>query len=66
MTLINLNVHLLLTATGKVVRVYSAQADAERTMLRFNADPWIAEGQPDPDAPYSVETWAVKPWSGET
>lgn len=54
-------VHLLMSATRTVVGVYAAKTDAQAKCDRYNEDPFIAPGWPDPDAPYTVETRLVQP-----
>ncbi len=53
-------VTMLLTREGKPVSVYSDPQEAITRRDELNADPFIAEGQPDRDAPYSVEDWSVR------
>lgn len=52
---------MLLTCRGTPVALYEAAADALATRDRFNLDPFVEPGKPDPDAPYSVELWSVTP-----
>jgi len=53
------SVTLLLAADGKICSVYADRAAAEARRDRFNADPFIEPGTPDPDAPYSTKTWGL-------
>lgn len=53
-------VTFLLRRGGHVVSVYSKEADARARMEKFNADPFLAPGHPDPDAPYSIARWHVQ------
>lgn len=55
-----MKVSLLLSASGQVRGVYESEADAKAQFEKYNADPFIEEGTPDPDAPYSIETWVVQ------
>jgi len=52
-------VTLLLTASGAVVSIYESADAARAKRDAYNADPFVAPGEPDLDAPYSVETWMV-------
>ncbi|HKO84898.1 MAG TPA: hypothetical protein VJ140_10150 [Actinomycetota bacterium] len=52
-------VALLLKSDGTVASVWASQAAAEAQAAQFNADPHIGQGEPDPDAPYSVQVWSV-------
>ena len=54
-------VTLLLNVRGETISVYARRAAAEEKAAKFNADPFIAPGEADPDAPYSVTTWMVTP-----
>ena len=54
-------VHLLMGKSRTVVSVYASEKDAQAKCDRYNADPFIAPEQPDPDAPYTVETRTVQP-----
>jgi len=51
-------VTLILTKDGKVTCIYQDQAAAEYKVRQYNADPFI-DGDPDPDAPYTAQTWAL-------
>lgn len=51
-------VALLKTSGGKVSSVWSDAAKARARADGFNADPFI-DGEPDPDAPYTVEEWSL-------
>jgi hypothetical protein len=53
-------VALLLNARGKVCSVHADAEDARGVAARYNADPFVGAGEPDPDAPYTVETWVVR------
>jgi hypothetical protein len=52
-------VAILLKADGSVASVWVSKEAAEAQAAAYNADPHIGQGEPDPDAPYSVQTWAV-------
>jgi hypothetical protein len=52
-------VALLLTARGTVASVWASKEAAEAQAAVYNADPHVGQGEPDPDAPYSVQEWAV-------
>lgn len=54
-------VALLQTCKGAVIAVYASTEEAEARRDRYNADPFIEPGNPDTDAPYSVEEWCVTP-----
>ncbi len=54
-------VYLLIAANGAIVSVYESETDAEQRRDKFNADPFLDAVTLDPDAPYRVEAWAVKP-----
>ncbi len=56
-----MSVAILVNRHKHMVRVYSAQEDAEAKRDEYNADPFVAPGEPDPDAPYAVEVWEVQP-----
>ena len=56
----NDSVTLLLNCRGATMGVYASKEAAEAVAARFNADPWLDVVTPDPDAPYSVVTWAVQ------
>jgi hypothetical protein len=53
-------VHLLVGKQTGVVSAYEHLADAEARRDKFNADPWIEPGTPDPDAPYEVQSIGVE------
>jgi hypothetical protein len=55
------SVTLLLDCHGRIICVFTSRADAEAQRDRFNADPMLDSATPDHDAPYSVETWDVRP-----
>lgn len=44
--------------TGKV-SIWAVKEDADARRDKFNADPFLDDGQADPDAPYTVEAWVV-------
>lgn len=52
-------VTLLLKADGSVASVWASTPVAEAIAAKYNAEPFI-DGEPDPDAPYSVKTWSVR------
>lgn len=51
-------VTLLLRQSGHVCSVWADHEAALEQARVFNADPFV-DGEPDPDAPYRVERWAV-------
>ncbi len=53
-------VSILLTVNGVTVGVFASRKEAEERRDEFNADPFMGQGVPDTDAPYSVDTWAVR------
>lgn len=53
-------VHLLNRKDGRTVIVFASLEAAEQRRDTLNADPFIAPGEPDTDAPYSVESWSVR------
>lgn len=52
-------VFILLNTHGRICSVNANQADAEAKRDKFNADPFLASEESDPDAPYTVESWTV-------
>ena len=54
------DVTLMISSSGQVLVVYRDMAEAAATRDRYNADPELREGQPDGDAPYTTQTWAVR------
>ncbi len=52
-------VHPLLKVDGRPVSIYETLAAAEAKRNQYNADPFMAPGVADTDAPYTVETWIV-------
>lgn len=52
-------VTLLLTKSGHPIAVYAEEAAATAVRNRFNDYPNLDGGDPDPDAPYTTETWSV-------
>jgi hypothetical protein len=53
-------VALLLTARGTVCSVWASKDAAEAQAAKYNADPHLDQREPDPDAPYTVQTWSVR------
>lgn len=53
-------VTLLVTRNGTPVSVFATPAQAQERADRYNVDPYIDSETPDPDAPYSVQTWGVQ------
>ncbi len=51
---------LLKTANGDVISIYADEADAIAKRDAFNSNPTLDDGEADPDAPYTVETWVVR------
>lgn len=54
-------VFLLVGAQTGTVAVYAHREAAEARRDKYNADPFIEPGHPDPDAPYEVQSWNVQP-----
>jgi hypothetical protein len=52
-------VALVLTVDGRVASIWASKEAAEAHAAKYNADPFMALGEPDPDAPYSVQVWRV-------
>lgn len=52
-------VAMLLNKDGRAVSVWAAREEAEERARRYNADPFVEPGTTDPDAPYTVEVWAL-------
>lgn len=52
-------VYVLFTCERHMVSIFTSKERAEATRNRYNADPFLAHGEPDRDAPYTVECWAV-------
>lgn len=52
-------VALLKSVTGEVIAIYASAVEAQALVDRYNSDPFV-DGEPDVDAPYSVETWSVQ------
>lgn len=50
---------LLLNRNKQVCRIYAHEKDARAKAHAYNEDPFLDGGEPDPQAPYSWETWIV-------
>lgn len=55
-------IHLLIGKTTGVIGAYYNKANVEAKRDRYNADPFLEPGQPDPDAPYVVVSVGVADW----
>jgi hypothetical protein len=53
-------VTLLVGKQTGVVAAYAVEAEASAKAEEHNADPFLAPGEPDPDAPYKVATFRVR------
>lgn len=51
---------VLLDAEGRLLSLYERAEDARERCDRYNAEPFVADGEHDLCAPYSVELWAVR------
>lgn len=54
-----ISVTLLLNHLGQPLAAFASHADAQARCDKYNADPFLEPDKPDPDAPYSIETWSV-------
>lgn len=54
------HVTLLLTQWGQVSSVWASREEAAAKAKQLNDDPFVAPGEPDQDAPYSVEEMVVR------
>ena len=52
-------VFVLLNKNHRISAIYATQAQADAKCQKFNADPELEPGTPDPDYPYTVEPWGV-------
>lgn len=55
-----MTVALLLDKAGAVLSVYLKTAQAEAKRDKYNAEPVLDGGEPDPKAPYRTEEWRVQ------
>lgn len=53
-------VYVLFSASHHMTSIYESQEAAEATRDRYNTDPFVAPGEPDQDAPYTVEAWQTR------
>jgi hypothetical protein len=53
-------VWVLKTAHNQMVSLYADQPSADAKRDRWNTDPFLSPGEPDPDAPYVVERWRIQ------
>lgn len=52
-------VNALISNSGRCLGLYASRIIAEGKRDKFNTDPFLSASQADPDAPYTVESWAV-------
>jgi hypothetical protein len=52
-------VFVVVDRNGKTTSINATRAGAQAKIDRFNADPFIEPGKPDPAAPYRIEEWSV-------
>lgn len=58
----NRTAFFLVSKDGVQCAAFAKKDDAEAKAAKYNADPFIEEGSPDPDAPYRVEVGDAGNW----
>lgn len=54
-----MTIYMLIDKNRDVLSVNATEEAANEKRDRYNADPFIEPGVPDPAAPYAVEAWEV-------
>lgn len=54
-----MTVWLLVNLQGVTIKVMISELSAKTLANKYNADPFLEQGVPDPHAPYHIEHWEV-------